>query len=304
FQFRRVYFTYDNDISEQFSSRFRLEADQSARSSDGKISVLVKDAYLRWKNVFRGSDFYFGIQPTPAFGVSENVWGYRSLEKTIMDLRGAVSSRDFGVALTGKIDGAGMFNYTVMVGNGAGNRPETDKYKRYYILIYIKPMTNLHVTLFGDYTDRGNISDLYNTLTPQESVPNGSFTTAAFVGYTEKNLFNVGVEGFLQTRQNGFNDVASLSLKSLNSIGISAFGSVTIHQGVDLVGRFDFFDPNINAKARGDRRNFIIGAIAWRADKNVSFIPNVQIETYSSLPGGRSIEPSITGRLTFYYLFL
>jgi hypothetical protein len=34
-------------------------------------------------------------------------------------------------------------------------------------------------------------------------------------------------------------------------------------------------------------------------------MPNVQYETYESLPnGGRSFDPSMTARMTFYYIFL
>ena len=55
FQFRRIYFTYDNDISETFTTRFRLEVDQASNASNGKIGVFVKDAYLRWKNIFSGT---------------------------------------------------------------------------------------------------------------------------------------------------------------------------------------------------------------------------------------------------------
>ena len=78
FQMRRVYFTYDNDISDQFTARFRLEVDQAANASNGKIGSFVKDAYLKWKNIFSGSDLILGIQPPPAYEVSEAAWGYRS----------------------------------------------------------------------------------------------------------------------------------------------------------------------------------------------------------------------------------
>src|SRR5512143_3253741 len=103
FQFRRIYFTYDNDISEKFTTRFRLEADQAALSSNGKISTYVKDAYLKWKNIFGGSDLTLGLQPTPAYEISENAWGSRSLEKTIMDLRGIIPSRHLGISLPGTL---------------------------------------------------------------------------------------------------------------------------------------------------------------------------------------------------------
>ena len=38
FQFRRIYLAYDNDISSQFTSRFRIEADQSALTTSTKSS--------------------------------------------------------------------------------------------------------------------------------------------------------------------------------------------------------------------------------------------------------------------------
>ena len=103
FQLRRIYFAYDNDISEQFTSRLRIEADQGDLYGSGKIGFAIKDAYLKWKNVFQGSDLIFGISPTPSFDVSEGSWGYRSLEKTIMDLRGIDPSRDFTPSTTSSI---------------------------------------------------------------------------------------------------------------------------------------------------------------------------------------------------------
>lgn len=143
FQLRRVYFTYDYDISESFATRFRLEADQAANTSDGKIGVFVKDAYLTWKNIFKGSDLTFGIQPPPAFEVSESFWGNRFLEKTIMDVRGIVPSRDIAVSLKGKFDQEGVLKYWAMIGNGSGNRPELDKYKRFYAHIQYTPIKTI-----------------------------------------------------------------------------------------------------------------------------------------------------------------
>ena len=71
FQFRRIYLSFDNQISTTYSVRLRLEGTTGA--------PVIKDAFLRWKNIFSGSDLFFGIQPTPAFEVSESYWGFRSL---------------------------------------------------------------------------------------------------------------------------------------------------------------------------------------------------------------------------------
>lgn len=182
FQIRRIYFTYDNEISQTFSSRLRLEADQSANAANGAIGVMVKDAYIRWKSIFSGSDFYFGIQPTPAYEISEAVWGYRSLEKTIMDLRGIVSSRDMGVSLRGSILEKGMLSYWILFGNNAGNKPEIDKYKRLYVNVQTKPTEELVATVYVDYGGRAKKNNPY-TLT---TVSNDMTTYAFFVGYMKK----------------------------------------------------------------------------------------------------------------------
>jgi hypothetical protein len=304
FQLRRAYFTYDNDINEQFTSRFRLEADQGAGTSavtngdqvgSGKIGVFVKDAYLTWKNVFAGSNLIFGMQPTPAYEVSEAAWGYRSLEKTIGDLRSFVDSRDLGISLKGKITDDGMFNYWVMVGNGAGtSKPETDQYKRYYAHIQIKPMTNLQATVYADFKDAaGNTAGSTST-----------WTEAAFVGYSEPFSFNINAEVFIAQKSNSFTAVGATSPSALNATGYSVFGSVYVLPELAVVARYDNYDPNTDGSMTYDARNYIIAGLSWKVDKNVSIIPNVLYETYETPKGGKDIDPSITARVTMYYVFL
>ncbi|MBX2991969.1 MAG: hypothetical protein KF749_12500 [Bacteroidetes bacterium] len=311
FQFRRIYFTYDYEISDIFSTRFRLEADQVSNTSDGKIGVFVKDAYLRWRNIFSGSDLFFGIQPPPAYEISEAVWGYRSLDKTIMDLRGIVSSRDIGVALKGKFNEAGTVNYWLMAGNNSGNKPESDKYKRIYAHLYFKPVQNFHVTVYGDLRLQASISDPNSTGTPQGTLGNDILTSALFVGYSEKDVFSIGAEGFVASTANGIKKgtIAPFELKPKNAIGFSVFGSYNLHPDVAAVVRFDFFDPNSNRDFTGDARNYILAGISWKPDKSVSIIPNVQIESYEKQPATATTseikhKASVTARVTLFYTFL
>jgi hypothetical protein len=311
FQFRRIYLTYDNTISDKFMARFRLEADQVANTSDGKIGVFVKDAFLRWKNIFSGSDLYFGIQPTPAFEISEGVWGYRALDKTIMDLRGIVSSRDLAVSLKGKFDEAGDYNYWFMVGNSSGNKPETDKYKRIYGQLHLKPAANLQVTVYGDINLRASINDPNSKAIPKEVINNDVITTALFVGYGEKDKYSIGVEGFLQITNNGIKKgtVAPFEMKSKNALGFSVFGSYNFEPAIAGVVRFDYFDPNTDGDFKGDARNYILAGLSWKPDKNVSVMPNIQIETYQAVPGvagapDKTFKASVTPRVTLYYVFL
>ena len=313
FQFRRVYFAYDNDISEQFTTRFRLEADQAANASNGKIGVFVKDAYLKWKNVFSGSDLIFGIQPPPAYEVSEAAWGYRSLEKTIMDLRGIVASRDQGISLHGKLVSDGMVNYWVMVANNSANSPETDKYKRYYAHIHVKPSANLQATVYADLADRADFNDAYHA---GSTLSNSAMTTALFVGYNEPFVYNLGVEAFLQTTSNALKDTSAKSYSSKSALGFSIFGSYNIMPELAVVARYDNYNPSTDSKGKDPAkvtasvangniaRSYIIAGLAYKADKNVSIIPNILYETYEAPKNGTAPDASITARLTLYYVFL
>lgn len=293
FQFRRIYLTTDFAVSENFDARFRLEADQSAGSltSGGRVGVMVKDAYLKWKNIFNGTDMLFGISPTPAFDVSEAAWGYRSLEKTILDFNGIVSSRDFGADLKGKLTESGLVKYWLKIGNNSGNSPEANKHKRYYGLLQFSPITNFQFTVYGDYASNPKKSDPTN----KQLKSNSAAVGALFLNYFEKDKYSLGVETFLKSQQNNFSKAGS-ALKSQSGFGVSLFAWVAASDLIRIVGRFDNFDPNTDLDKDGT--NLILGAIDFRVDKNVSIMPNVEAVTYQSKGAN-----DVIGRVTFYYQF-
>jgi len=313
FQMRRIYFTYDNNIAEHFATRFRIEADGSAGSKDvdgnGKITVFVKDAYLVWKDIFAQSNLVFGLQPTSAFEMSEGAWGYRSLEKTIMDLRGIIPSRELGITLKGNLVESGTVNYWVSIANNTGTSnpngtvADVDKFKWYSISLQVKPTNRIQASIYGSYLARPDVNDIAN---PGSTVSNGTITGAVFIGYNEEERYSIGAEGFLASRANANPDNPSLprSLKSLNALGLTVFGTLNISSDVTLVGRYDYFDPNANANFNGDMRNFFLAGLAFKPDKSVTITPNVEIETYEKIPNGHSFDASVTGRLTFYFVFL
>ena len=301
FQFRRIYFAYDNDISEKFTSRFRLEADQSALSGT-KILPVVKDAYLKWKDIFSGSDFVFGIQPTTAFDISEAAWGYRSLDKTIMDLRGVIPSRDFGISLRGKIDEAGMWNYWAMISNSDGNSPNTGKYHRYAANIDVKPVDKLQIDVNADYRSLPSVNDITSVSSPKATVSNSIKTLSAFVGYKESD-WSLGGEAFSSSQANNFVNASGAQV-SLTQIGLSLWGTYSFQPNLAAVLRYDYYDPNFSSDSKGDMRNYIIGGLSWKADKNVSIIPNIQYESYEAPTNGTAPDASVNARVTFYYIFL
>jgi len=296
FQFRRIYFTYDYKISDKFSTRLRLESQTVVGVQNTLFLTFIKDAYLQWKEIFDGSSLIFGIQPPPTFTVSESIWGYRSLERTIMDLRKVASSRDFGISLKGKLVSSGKVNYWIMYGNGSVFESEGDKFKRAYAHLDFLPTDNFRITVYGDYRFKpkktySNV--LYN---------NDALLTSLLLGYKEKNNFSLGLETFLQSNSN---DVSSNStVSNRNGLGISAFGSYSFTETLAGILRYDYFDPNISGDFKGDSRNFFVAGMEIKLHDKVSIIPNLEFETYETPVNGLSIDPSLTARITFYYEFL
>jgi hypothetical protein len=322
FVIRRMYFTYDYDFAEQFATRFRLEFDQTASSSgsyailsNGNSSVYVKDAWLRWKNIFKGSDLYFGVQPTSAFEISEGLWSYRSLEKTIMDLRGIVSSRHLGASLRGKLDDDGVFSYWVTIANvNSGTQPKDgtqtlrngDKYNLYSLQAAYRPLKALTVTAYGDFRPSFPVNDPASTTVPRGTVSNNTFTAALFAGYKQGNDYEVCAEGFTQQTGHAYIDpTATNKLKTQSKYGLSFWGWYNFNDDIGAVARFDYYDPTSGSdnSEKGNSRDYILLGLVFRPAKNVQVMPNVQVETYESIPNGRSIDPAVTGRLTFAFSY-
>jgi len=204
-----------------------------------------------------------------------------------------------------------MFNYWAMIANGDGNSPVGSKFRRYSLNLQVKT-DQFQATLNGDYRGQAAINDPTSTSKPEATISNDIFTGSVFLGYKEAGSYSFGAEAFWQTMFHGITDSSVTTtprpLTGKNAMGFSVFGSVNLQNDLLLVGRYDYFDPNSNSYFKGDSRNYIIAGLDWKANKNVSIMPNVQIETYESvpLPGGTtlSIDSSVTGRVTVYYIFI
>ncbi len=289
----RIYFTGDFKLSNTFSSRFRLETDQiGSKGGNTEYGVMVKDAWLKWGNVFSGSDLIFGLSPTPAFDVSEGAWGHRYLEKTIMDLNHIVGSRDMGIDLKGKFDESGTVKYWVKLGNNSGNSPEVNKYKRYYGLLEFDPSPELLITVYGDYASA-----------PQKAGKNNSaFVGAGFVNFRQKGVFSVGVEGFIKSQQNNYTPPGG-TLGSQSSFGLSIWAYANLSDNAQIVGRFDTFDPNTNSNSTKDGKNLILAGIQFNPIPHVSITPNIEVFTYQADKVSGGDKSDVTPRVSFYWEF-
>jgi hypothetical protein len=280
-QIRRVYFQLDNDLSIKVSSRFRLEVDSNELTSGGKLGVFVKAAYLQVKDVVPRGNFLFGMTSTPTFENAEEFWGYRSVEKTIADFRGVAPASDLGVQLRGFLDGSHKLGYNAMLGDGTGQRPENNRYKRGYFALPLRPMEDLRIEPYVDYEAAPGVTD--------------RATYKIFGGY-ELKRGAVGVEALQRV-------LHVVSGRNQKPTGISVFARMKAAEKVGAYARFDRWQSNTLAANRIDTDMYIAG-LDFEPYKDVRLQPNFEMTQYHAR--GTALAPAhhdLQARLTFYWKF-
>lgn len=328
FQFRRIYLGYNYDISPRFSAEFLLAAEDNTAIggnsgdllSDGKFSPYIKLANIRYKRIYPGADLVLGQAATPAFPLlSEVIWGYRSVERTVADLR-RTPSFDLGATIQGRfIPSDDRFGYDIMVGNGQSAKPENDAYKWFYGDVY------------GKFLNKRLIVDLYQDYQRMNWTPTWHHDrrmTKLYVAYTTPKL-TIGVEAFYNVIMG---DVQATGTDkhtynfSTKSLAVSSYIRGSIYKDkLGFFARYDTYNPDM-ADNLGDftgssytaysvktsnydpfnNENFITAGIDWTPVKNVHFMPNVWYNSYAyngTNTTGKPNDYDLVFRLTFYYIY-
>jgi hypothetical protein len=309
FEFRRIYLGYDYDISEKFATQLLLAYEGSTFTLDNNRSFYIKSANIRWKNIFHNSDLVFGQTATPTFATtSEPVWGYRALEKTIMDMRKIGGSNDVGISLQGKFNDRGDYGYNIMIGNGSGAAVETNKFKKFYGDVYAK------------FLDQKLLIDLGadNEMSQFKPYKKGKTTLKAFAAYQTK-MFTLGVEAFQQVQQNNTTFTnASAQPDTANAVaaGISIFARGTLVKNkLNFALRYDNYNPDTKFKSSNTykssytffKESFFLVGLDFMPNKNVHIMPNLWYDGYSNKATAQNnlakSSNDVAARLTVYYIF-
>ncbi len=287
FWFRRIYFTYDQGLSEQFAVRFRLElVSEGDFTTRANLEPFLKDGYLKWSR--SGHSVILGLSPTPTWEYFEEFWGYRSVEKTPADLYKFGSSRDFGVAVKGSLGSAKNIKYHFMFGNGGGtNGADTNEGKKLMLAVAYEFSKNFFVEAYGDWEERPG--------------PTNRYTAQGSVGYKNDKL-RVGGQFLRQTREGA---LADLNLEV-------ASGFMVVQAKEKLAGflRYDrLFDPLPDGPSiaylpfsNAAKANFIVAGLDYEPQPQVHFMPNVEFAFYDE-SAGVNPDTDVIPRLTFYYIW-
>src|SRR6201996_6633482 len=210
FQFRRIYLGYDYNITKKFSAELLLAAEDNFPTGNptsntavagntpqsgagdlaghGKYSFYIKLANIRVHDLWKGTDLVVGQQATPAFPLlSEKIWAYRSIERTISDIR-RTPSYDMGVGLQGVFDPATKnFGYNLLAANGSSAKPEGDNFKWFYGDVWFM------------FLDKKLIFDIYADYERLNWVSTWHHSRQMLKGYIAYNTpaLTIGAEGFL-----------------------------------------------------------------------------------------------------------
>jgi hypothetical protein len=294
-QMRRVYLQLDNDLTARIATRFRLEADGKELTSGGKVGMFVKNAYIVGKSVYPRGDLYFGMLTTPTFENTEEFWQYRSVEKTLADFWGLNSSSDFGIEAKGFVDPDHHVGYSAMIGDGNGQKTETDRFKRWYLNVPVR-VGDLRIEPGVDYMPvRVNLARVASH-TDSLAMNNDLATYRLFAGYEFRRVA-LGVEGI----QRIAHKVPSTT--NVTSRGFSVFARGRATETSNWFARVDQWSPEARKVNRVDTRLFIAG-VDWQPVKDVHIMPNLEATQY--VQHGTGAAPKfhdLQARVTFYYRF-
>lgn len=288
FWLRRVYFTYDHTLSKAFSLRLRLEMNSKGDfTSTGLNTPYMKDAFLRWS--FGAHALAFGMAGTPQIEWVEAFQGYRSIEKTPFDIYRWDSSRDLGLALSGKLGAGQRTSYALQLGNGSGTGSEVDRSKSVRGQLAHRFASGLALEAYADWQDRPDGRDVS--------------TLEAFAGWQEAR-WRVSLQVGQQRRRAAAADGGDLELEFL-----SAFGAWQLTRRVALVGRLDRnFDPVPGGEtidympfAETARSLFGYAGVDVTLAKTVHLIPNLEWTTYDQAPDGTTPASDLVPRVTLFF---
>ncbi|MEO6694610.1 MAG: porin, partial [Ignavibacteria bacterium] len=272
FDFRRIYIGYDHEISKSFDARFVLSYEGNEVTTNKNRTVFVKDAWIKWKNVFDKNNLSFGIIPTPGFSYqSEKFWEYRAVEKTLIDFRRLESSRDIGILLDGTFGSKDQSGYYFMLGNGSGTKLETNNDKSLYGEIYTNLANNkLTLDLFVGLL---NSTDIIKT----------------FIGYRFQN----SKIGFELAKLDLFNSW------SKNILGASLYLISSTGKNKKVFFRYDYFQSSQFSST--PKEHFATAGFDYTLDGKVHIIPNIWMNFFQNSKYKSRKKTDVVLRMTIFY---
>ncbi len=250
---KRGYLSVSHKFNDTWSGN--LTTDFNYTSVTGETQLFIKKAYLQGKFsdalVFRA-----GAADTPWIPYVENLYGFRYVEKELLDRMGFGTSADWGLNLNGKSD---MVDYSVSVLNGGGYKnPTRTKRMDFEGRLGAQPIDNLTLAIGGYSGTLGKETQAV----PSKHTASRFSALATYVDGTTR----VGAEYF---QAKNWGNVLTTAHDKAD--GYSLWGSIGLADtGTTAFARYDRIKPNKDTNPSLRDRYFNVG-VEWPVYKGIKW---------------------------------
>ena len=221
----------------------------SSRWGDGMTgwNVEMRDAYLNLAYIVPYGKIRVGLQKN-YFGTVHD-WKYLTIRQSLASAVGVVEERDYGIAFLGTIpDGMGEWSVGIMNGEGFSsdlNQGYYDRQPAVMATVRLMPLTET-VIGFSALSDRRYVYEWYDTEFSRENRIGYSDRTAvsAMCRVAHGPFSLLGEYLYYDYPIPSRDDTAEQRTMSVKGTGFSVFPMVRLTEKLDVVGRYDMWDPD------------------------------------------------------------
>jgi hypothetical protein len=275
FDLTRFYLGVDHSFDDMWSAN--LTTDVTYVSTESLTQVYVKKAYLQAK-LSDAAVVRIGSADMPWIPYVEGAYGFRYVEKTLIDRLGFGTSADWGLHAGGKLMN-GMLNYAVSAVNGNGYKnPSRSKGLDFEGRVGVMPVKGLNLAV-----------GFYNGKKGQDLQTSSGINTASRIDVLAAysyDMFNVGAEYFSsENNKPATKDKAD---------GYSVFASVKPAEKVAVFVRYDDAKPNKTTNS-SLKDTYYNAGVSYEARKNVDLALAFKNHQQKDNSGTKPLEYSEIG---------
>lgn len=252
FDLDRAYLGYQYDLPYGLQLKAVVDFGRSDHVEDYQRIGYIKNALVTWKHgawTLNG-----GLITTTQFKVQEDFWGKRYVMKSFQDEYSFGSSADLGVSVAYRFND--YVSADVIVVNGEGyKRVQVQDGLQYGAGVTVNPVEDLLIRVYGSYNES------------TERNLKGITNLAAFVGYAD-DLLSVAAEYNYQRN--------AKYVTGRHQHGLSAYATVSVHDKINVFGRWDYLASKSRWDVEGDGMAGIVGA-EFKLGKYVKLAPNFRL---------------------------
>jgi len=277
FSVERGYFSIKPKLSENISGRFTLDLFSSDNDSNG-AGLKMKYAYLDFKNLFHLPKSQLSIGLTKNYFATVYSWKYETIEKDPSDLWKFASSTDYGIVFSSSVPVAKL-SYNFGIYNGEGYKKSGEKVNSEYAYLAnlrIKPIEKLEL---GGSLSLNSKHDPNDEL-GEDNIEHQSITSFAGIGKFKSNgVTLLGQYLGKRVELDNVDDSQDVSSQAISVLGMYDLTTIA-NINLELVGRYDRYDPNTDNESKDDKTSLILFGTNYYLQKNIQIQANYSITSH------------------------